>query len=342
MGRSAVCCAVFLTLLLECVTVTAEDVGNIFRKTYIYKEFGDCRIKADVYSLPGTDIRPALVVIHGGGLIVGSREDVQHEAFREYIEAYVKAGFTAIVIDYRLAPETKLCGIIEDVKDVFRWLREKGPTELHVDPNRIAVTGNSAGGYLTLMTGFCVDPRPKVLVSFYGYGDIAGDWYAKPDEFYRSEGLVSEAEALTGVGSVPITGCRFDTDRGSKRGRFYLYCRQNGLWCNEVVGYHPNDAPERFTQYCPVRNVTDKYPPTMLLHGDQDTDVPHEQSIAMANELQRHGVECDLRILKSMGHGFDFEQEGDKWKRNDDPRVADAFEEVLVFLKKHISDPEMQ
>jgi acetyl esterase/lipase len=340
MGRLAVGCAVFLGLLLECVTASAEDVGRFARKTYTYKEVGDCRIEADVYSLPGTDIRPALVVIHGGALIVGSREDMRQEAFRASLEAYLKAGFTVIAIDYRLAPETKLSGIIEDVKDAFHWLKEKGPTELHIDPNRIAVLGNSAGGYLTLMTGFCVEPRPRVLVSFYGYGDIAGDWYAKPDEFYRSEGLVPKAEALSGIGSTPITGCRFDTHLGEKRGRFYLYCRQNGLWCNEVVGYDPNDAPEKFTPYCPVRNVTDQYPPTLLLHGDQDTDVPHEQSVAMAEELRRHGVDCELRILKGMGHGFDFKQVGDKWERNDDPRVMETFAEVLAFLETHISTTE--
>ena len=53
-------------------------------------------------------------------------------------------------------------------------MREKGPDLFQADPHRIAVIGRSPGGYLTLMAGFCLNPRPQALVAFYGYGDIAG------------------------------------------------------------------------------------------------------------------------------------------------------------------------
>jgi acetyl esterase/lipase len=85
-----------------------------------------------------------------------------------------------------MAPETRLPAIIQDVQDAYRWVREKGPDLSHIDPSRIAVKGGSAGGYLTLMTGFCVEPRPKALVPLYGYGDIAGPWYSRPDPFLVS------------------------------------------------------------------------------------------------------------------------------------------------------------
>ena len=62
-------------------------------------------------------------------------------------------GYALVSFDYRLAPEVKLPAIIEDVQDAFRWLREQGPKLLHIDPDRVVVTGGSAGGYLTLMTG---------------------------------------------------------------------------------------------------------------------------------------------------------------------------------------------
>ena len=81
----------------------------------------------------------------------------------------------------------------------------------------------------------------------------------------------------------------FLTKESDERGRFYLYCRQNGLWCNEVAGLDPIKDLEALVPFCPVRNVTKEYPPTMLLHGDQDTDVPHEQSIMMAKELRITG-----------------------------------------------------
>ena len=77
-----------------------------------------------------------------------------------------------------------------------------------------------------MCTGFLVEPRPVALVSFWGYGDIAGDWYARPDEFYRQQPLVAETEARAAVGKTVIA----EPAAGSRRDRFYLYCRQNGLW----------------------------------------------------------------------------------------------------------------
>ena len=109
----------------------------------------------------------------------------------------LKAGYAVVSIDYRLAPETKLPAILEDLQDACKWVREKGPELFHIDPKRIAVMGGSAGGYLTLAAGFRVDPRPTVLVSFWGYGDIAGPWYSRPDPFYSQDAAGSER------GSVP-------------------------------------------------------------------------------------------------------------------------------------------
>jgi hypothetical protein len=75
------------------------------------------------------------------------------------------ADFVVFPIEDRLAPETKLPAIIEDERDAFRWLRSRGKS-LEVDADRLAVCGSSAGGYLTPMRGFCVDPRPGALVSY--------------------------------------------------------------------------------------------------------------------------------------------------------------------------------
>lgn len=112
----------------------------------------------------------------------------------------------------------KLPEIITDLEDAFRWLREKGPA-LHLDLERLAVTGGSAGGYLTLMAGLRVQPRPRALVAYWGYGDVDGDWYTKPSEDYRKQSLASEAEARRGVGGAVITGIEPGIDMRS-RGRF--------------------------------------------------------------------------------------------------------------------------
>jgi acetyl esterase/lipase len=323
---------VLLALLLLSTAVSASDEPTILKKTYVYKTVGDCQIQADVHRLPGDDIRPVIVWIHGGALIMGSREVLGSAPLKEQFTRYLKAGFTVVSIDYRLAPEAKLDGIIEDLKDAFKWVRAKGPAELRIDPDRLAVVGHSAGGYLTLMAGFCVEPRPQALVAFYGYGDIIGDWYKRPDKHYSKQKAVPKEEAYKGVGRSVISESTFNVDRG----KFYLYCRQNGLWPKEVVGHDPDKEADRFARFCPIQNVTKDYPPSLLLHGDKDTDVPYEQSVMMSRELERHGVVHKLITMPGGGHGFDFEVK-------EKPEVSAAFDAVLAFLTEHVSvAPQVQ
>ena len=177
--------------------ISGTNGAGFSKTTYCYKQVGDCKIQADVYRVDRLErASPALVWIHGGALISGNRAGPHPAQLRKYLDA----GFNLISIDYRLAPETKLPLIIEDLRDAFGWVRQRGAELAGVDRDRIAVVGHSAGGYLALMSGFCVEPRPKAIVAFYGYGDIAGDWYARPDPFYSKQPAVPEAEARAAVG----------------------------------------------------------------------------------------------------------------------------------------------
>jgi acetyl esterase/lipase len=292
----------------------------ISKQTFTYKVVGDCAIKADVYREADSTIRPVIVFIHGGALIGGTRSDPLI-----VIEMLANAGYTVVSIDYRLAPETKLKNIIEDLRDAFSWVREEGRALFNINPNRIGVVGNSAGGYLTLMSGFVIVPLPKALVSISGYGDIDGSWYSKPDPFYCQQPLITESTARAAVGIRPIS----ETSPPHNRRLFYLYCRQHGSWPKEVTGYDPEIEPEAFDPFCPVRNVTIQYPPTLLLHGDMDTDVPHEQSVAMAKKLEEAGIEHQLVTVLGRGHGFEVAGFAD-------PVVADALNKALAFLKQYV------
>ncbi len=292
------------------------------KRTYIYKVVDGCEIGADVYPAGGHEPAPTLVWIHGGALIGGHRENIRPEQ----AELYHGSGFALISIDYRLAPETKLPAIVEDIMDAFCWVRKRGARLARGDPSRIGVIGHSAGGYLALMAGFRVVPRPKALVSFYGYGDIASPWYSRPDPFYSQRPVVSREEALRSVGTKPVSN-----DQGSaNRFLFYRYCRQRGLWPREVAGLDPDAEFDAFDPLCPLRNVTRRYPPTMLLHGDADTDVPYQRSLEMADALRRAGVEHELIVMPGRGHGFD----GVGLR---DPDVAGAFDRVVGFLRRHLT-----
>jgi acetyl esterase/lipase len=295
------------------------------RETFTYKRVGNLAISADVYRPQGDSasakgLRPVLFWIHGGALIVGDRGSVDRRVKR----AFLNSGYVLVSIDYRLAPETKLPAIIEDLRDAYTWVHDEGPRLFGADTRRIAVAGGSAGGYLTLMTGFCVKPRPAALVSFWGYGDIAGDWYIKPSPFYRKQPLVSREDAWSGVSGPPVTE-RKRGDRGP--GRFYLYCRQQGLWTTNVSGFDPRMQDASLTPYCPVRNVTKEYPPTLLIHGTRDTDVPFEQSVEMDKELSRVGVEHRLILVPNAGHGL---------PGGDPKQVAAAYDEARAFVNRHV------
>ncbi len=300
----------------------SETQPDFVKKTYIYKVVGDCRIQADVYRADDRVVRPGVVWMHGGALILGSRRGVP----RRLLDLCRDEGFVLVSLDYRLAPEVKLPAIIDDVQDAWAWIRKEGPTRFHVDPEKLLAAGGSAGGYLTMMTGICVEPRPVALLAYWGYGDVDGPWYTQPSEHYRQAvPLVAEEEARRAVGAKVLTGTEGPEQKA--RGRYYLYLRQTGLWTKEVTGFDPKTERAKLDPFCPVRNITPDYPPILMIHGTDDTDVPYDLSAAMARELARHGVAHELIMVPGAGHGLGG---GDK------ERVAAAHARALEFVRKHL------
>ncbi len=148
-----------------------------------------------------------------------------------------------------------------------------------------------------------VVPRPNAVVSFYGYGDITGDWYAKPDAFYNLQPPVTEAEAGAAVGMTPLS--EPDEATSARRLRYYLWTRQHGMWPGEVTGRDPATERKAFAKWCPVRNVTAGWPPTLLLHGTADADVPYAQSAQMFDALTPTESAHRLNTVKDGPHAFD-------------------------------------
>jgi len=308
--------------LLVLGLLTGFAPAEVHMQTYTYKQVEGLEIKLDVHREDDDKVRPVVVWIHGGALIMGGRAGINRHVKKMFLEA----GYVIVSIDYRLAPETKLPAIIEDVEDAFKWIRAKGPALFRIDPSRIAVLGGSAGGYLTLVTGHRVRPRPTALVAFYGYGDLIGDWYSKPSPHPRHQrSKMSEGQARAQVSGPPIAN---SGDRDGNGGAFYQFCRQRGIWPQEVSAWNPHSESKKYGPYMPVKNVTGEYPPTLLIHGTEDTDVPYAQSVMMVAEFEKHGVDHEFITIANGEHGLG---------GGDPERIDAAYERAFQFVRERMS-----
>jgi pimeloyl-ACP methyl ester carboxylesterase len=127
----------------------------------------------------------------------------------------------------------------------------------------------------------------------------------------RNEILSAHRAQRSEVPTSPVlvfaSTCRREELAGrveDQRDKFYLYCRQNGFWPTQVTGRDPQTEDRWFEPYCPIRNVTPKYPPTMLIHGTADTDVPYSLSKDMDTTLGKAGVVHELITVDGAEHGL--------------------------------------
>ena len=296
-------------------------------ETHVFKSVGSLGIKMDIHrsTTANEGARPAVMFIHGGGLIAGGRDNL----LPSHIAAFNGVGIDLVSIDYRLAPETPLPEIIADVEDAWSWIRSNGES-VGIDPDRIAVMGHSAGGYLALVGGFRFDPRPKAIVSIAGYGDLLHEAFVTPSRHYLEARESAPAEDVQRtVGAEPISepGPADSMQWFTGRGLFYLTRRQQGDWLTVVSGHDQSDR-DWFTPYMPVLNVSPDYPPTMLLHGAPDTDVPIEQSVLMQQQFIEQGVEHRFVSNDNWNHAFLYDPT--------DPTVDEAFGQIARFIISHI------
>lgn len=209
---------------------------------------------------------PAVVGIHGGGFRAGKRE-----GWDSMCKQLASRGYVAATITYRLAPKYQFPGAVEDCKAAVRWMRANAG-KYHIDPNRIAVVGDSAGAHLAQFLAvtnnvhdFDGDQNPgpssavQCAVSFYG-----------PCDFTKSYGKsVDAAEVL------PL-----------------------------FLGGNLQQERRRHILASPLYWVTPDAPPILLLHGTQDKYVNYEQAILMRDRLKAAEVDVELVTFEGAGHGF--------------------------------------
>jgi acetyl esterase/lipase len=243
---------------------------------------------------------PVVLTIHGGGFAAGDkREDLP------VVRALLRDGYAVASVNYRLSGEARFPAAVQDVKAAVRWVRAHAAA-YGLDPDRIAASGRSAGGYLAVMLGatrdapMYDDPRlgsPAVssavqaVVDFYAPVD-----FGSMDAQARANRRCAAADAAHGRA-------------GSPESRF--------------LGRAVGTAPQLVRAASPLHYLgRAPLPPFLIEHGDADCTVPHGQSLELADALRAAGAPAvELTIVPGAGHGDDFP-------------AAERMPAVLAFLDR--------
>lgn len=139
-----------------------------------YGQAGGESLRLDANVPPGSGPCPAVILVHGGGWTSGDKSGGPNKAFIAPLhEPLQGAGFAWFSINYRLAPRHTYPACVDDVVAAIRWVKQHA-AEYRIDPKRIAISGESAGGHLVALAAM----RPEVagdlaaVVPFYGVFDM--------------------------------------------------------------------------------------------------------------------------------------------------------------------------
>lgn len=209
---------------------------------------------------------PVVMYVHGGGWQMGSKEML---AMMPGPAELLRRGYLVAAINYRLAPQFKFPAMLEDAKGAVRFLRAHA-TDFNLDPARVGVMGDSAGGQLVALLGLTgpgngfegetangPSSQVQAVVDFYGPSDFKA-------------GRTSES-------SIKLVKAAFGATNA--------------------------DDPVLVTA-SPVTYVSSHAPPFLILHGDHDGLVDPQQSVELAARLQAAGDAATLVVITNYAHGY--------------------------------------
>jgi alpha-L-fucosidase 2 len=142
-----------------------------------YGQAGGESLKLDGCVPEGAGPFPAVILVHGGGWTGGDKSGGPKKAFIAPMQAPLeRAGFAWFSINYRLAPKSPFPACVEDVETAIRWVKAHA-AEYRIDPKRIALSGESAGGHLVALAATRAKEATRVaaVVPFYGRFDLTTD-----------------------------------------------------------------------------------------------------------------------------------------------------------------------
>ncbi len=233
----------------------------------IYKQAGDWEGKMDLYLPPVGDVpAPVLIVIHGGGWRHGSKEQMGG------FNAWFSMGFAVVNVGYRLSDVAKAPAAVEDIRCAVSFIVNRA-AEYHIDPNRIVLSGSSAGGHLALMAGLTGN------IPLFENG-------CKPAGAYQIAAIIARyAPSMLWV----------KDDDGADH-------LMNDSAVREWFGDRNTDL--FFARaMSPISYVSENSPPVLLVHGDADPRVAFRQSVLLDRFLTTLNVPHRFITVKGGGHG---------------------------------------
>jgi len=241
--------------------------GIVEKKDVEYGNVGGKRpLLLDLYMPDKLDKpAPGLIFIHGGGWQGGNRTD-----YKYYTVRYAKRGYVVASISYRFAPEAPFPAAVQDAKCAVRWMRTNAAT-YHINPDKIAVIGGSAGGYLAMMIGYASDVP-----------ELEGDG--------GNNGVSSRVQAV-----VNLYG-PFDMECAEARDADVV---------RKFIGKTYAEAPELYKLASPLAHLTKDDPPTLIFHGTIDDTVPVAQSDRLAAKLKELGIPYVYEKFEGWPHTMD-------------------------------------
>src|SRR5438477_2457069 len=210
---------------------------------------------------------PCVLCIHGGGFRAGNRD-----SYNPLLIKLAGRGYVAVATSYRLAPKYEFPAAIFDVKAAVRWLKANAAV-YQIDPDRIGVTGDSAGGHLAQFLGVTADVK----------------------QFEGDEGNYAQSTRVACV--VNRYG---PSDFTTSSGKSVDAAELLPLW----LGGNLEAAREKHLLSSPLNWVTPAAAPTLILHGTDDKYVAYEQAVWMRDRLKNCGVHVEMLTLEGAGHGF--------------------------------------
>ena len=237
---------------------TDYDYRIVRDKTYTPSDWPEA-LSADIY-VPDTEKPiPAVLVVHGGGWEKGRTRSDMHDIAVQLAEA----GFVAVNISYRFAPEYRFPAQLHDLQQAMHWIHTNAGT-YKIDTDRIGGFGYSAGAHLV------------TLLAMVSNGDELDEPHG---------GRETRMDAVVG-GGTPSDLRKFDS----------------GRLVRQFLGGTREDIFATYEQASPVAHVTPDDPPTFLYHGGWDQLVPVDHAEDMYTDLQQADIESGLYINHAYGH----------------------------------------